>query len=56
MRRPDTPRIAFVAVDLRWEDETGYFATFSYAAYKLAAAIRGSEEFSQVATRVFALG
>lgn len=55
MHRPDTPRIAFVAVDLRWEDETGYFAPFSYAAYKLEAAIRGSEEFSQVETRVFEL-
>ena len=49
------PKIAFVAIDLRWEDETGYFAPFSYAAYKLEAAIRECEEFEHVETRVFEL-
>jgi radical SAM superfamily enzyme YgiQ (UPF0313 family) len=49
------PRIAFIAVDLRWEDDTGYFAPFSYAAYKLEAAIRGCEELEHVETRVFEL-
>ncbi|MFO7562673.1 MAG: B12-binding domain-containing radical SAM protein [Enhygromyxa sp.] len=53
--RSRSPRIAFVAVDLRWEDETGYFAPFSYAAYKLEAAIRGCEELEHVETRVFEL-
>lgn len=51
-----SPRVAFIAVDLRWEDETGYFAPFSYAAYKLEAAIRGCEELSHVETKVFELG
>ncbi len=50
-----TPRIAFIAVDLRWEDDTGYFAPFSYAAYKLEAAVRGCEELEHVETRVFEL-
>lgn len=50
-----TPRIAFIAVDLRWEDETGYFAPFSYAAYKLEAAVRGCEELEHIETRVFEL-
>jgi len=49
------PRIALVAVDLRWEDETGYFAPFSYAAYKLEAAIREREEFAHIETKVFEL-
>jgi radical SAM superfamily enzyme YgiQ (UPF0313 family) len=53
--RSRSPRIAFVAVDLRWEDETGYFAPFSYAAYKLEAAIRQCEELEHVETRVFEL-
>lgn len=53
MRR--NPKIAFVAIDLRWEDETGYFAPFSYAAYKLEAAIREREEFEHIETRVFEL-
>lgn len=47
------PKIAFIAVDLRWEDETGYFAPFSYAAYKLEAAIRQCDEFAHVETKVF---
>ena len=55
MRSPKSPKIAFVAVDLRWEDETGYFAPFSYAAYKLEAAIREREEFAHIETRVFEL-
>src|SRR5258706_5312481 len=50
-----TPRIAFVAVDLRWEDQTGNFAPFSYASYKLEAAVKSLPELAGVETRVFDL-
>ena len=51
-----SPRIAFIAVHLRWEDDTGYFAPFSYAAYKLEAAVRGCPELEHIETKVFELG
>jgi Radical SAM superfamily/B12 binding domain len=49
------PRIAFVAVDLRWEDQTGGFTPFSYAAYKLDASLRGDPELAGVQSAVFDL-
>lgn len=53
--RDRSPRVAIVAVDLTWEDDSGAFAPFSYAAYKLDASLRSSAELCHVESRVFDL-
>lgn len=48
-------RIAFLAVDTRWEDPAGEFASFSYAARKLEASIRSAPDLGHVETTVIDL-
>jgi radical SAM superfamily enzyme YgiQ (UPF0313 family) len=48
-------RVAFLAVDTRWEDPSGDFASFSYAARKLEASIRGAQDLAHVETTVIDL-
>jgi radical SAM superfamily enzyme YgiQ (UPF0313 family) len=48
-------RIAFLAVDTRWEDPSGEFASFSYAARKLEASIHGAPDLAHVQTQVIDL-
>jgi radical SAM superfamily enzyme YgiQ (UPF0313 family) len=48
-------RIAFLAVDTRWEDPAGDFASFSYAARKLEASVRSAPDLSHVETEVIDL-
>jgi radical SAM superfamily enzyme YgiQ (UPF0313 family) len=47
-----TVRIVFLAVDLRWEDPAGEFASFSYAAKKLEASIKSAPDLGHVETHV----
>src|ERR1700722_10043185 len=48
-------RVALLAVDTRWEDPSGDFASFSYAARKLEASIRGAPDLAHVETQVIDL-
>ncbi len=48
-------RIAFLAVDWRWEDPAGQFASFSYAARKLEASVRSAPDLVDVETHVIDL-
>src|ERR1700722_7563538 len=48
-------RVALLAVDTRWEEPSIYFASFSYAARKLEASIRGAPDLAHVETQVIDL-
>jgi radical SAM superfamily enzyme YgiQ (UPF0313 family) len=48
-------RIAFLAVDWRWEDPAGDFASFSYAVRKLEASVRSAPDLAHVETHVIDL-
>ena len=48
-------RIAFLAVDTRWEDPAGTFTSFSYAARKLEASVRGAPDLAHVETTIIDL-
>ena len=48
-------RIAFLAVDTLWVDPAGSYSSFSYAARKLEASVRGAPDLSHVETTVIDL-
>ncbi len=48
-------RIAFLAVDARWVDPAGDYASFSYAVRKLEASVRSAPDLAHVETHVINL-
>jgi len=48
-------RIALLAVDTQWVDPAGSYSSFSYAARKLEASVRGAPDLSDIETKVIDL-